>query len=73
MYLVRLQMVPLLGFPAIQALQVVKFVDGMTGGELSRTVGIASDLFKGLGMLYERTRLHRTCQVSWITLETSGS
>lgn len=51
-YVVRSQTVPLLGFPAIQALGIVKFVDHIPEVPLQRAgVVVLSELFQGLGEL----------------------
>lgn len=52
LYVVRSQTVPLLGFPAIQALGVVKFVDHIPEVPLQQAgVAVPSELFQGLGEL----------------------
>lgn len=53
MYMVYSQMMPPLGFPAIQPLQVIKFAESMTQDEKSTTEGLAQELFEGFGVLKE--------------------
>uniref|UniRef100_A0A4D5RCR6 RNA-directed DNA polymerase n=1 Tax=Ixodes scapularis TaxID=6945 RepID=A0A4D5RCR6_IXOSC len=62
LYVVKSLSVPLLGFPAIQALQVVKFVDGVSSKEKNPpTVKVSSQtcdkLFNGLGSLSEEYKI----------------
>uniref|UniRef100_A0A147BJ81 RNA-directed DNA polymerase n=1 Tax=Ixodes ricinus TaxID=34613 RepID=A0A147BJ81_IXORI len=53
LYVVRSQVVPLLGFPGIQALGVVKFVEPVAAVQQGRNNPSPTRLFQGLGELKE--------------------